>query len=105
MHTIGNHNIPRLELIMARWTDLHNPLHFAGYCLDPEFHAHDHVACPEALTDFFTMFDKIHGEASAESAKAQLDWKCFYKAKKGTVLSRETTWTNTTRTNTARGMV
>jgi hypothetical protein len=38
---------------MSRWTDLHNPLHGAGYCLDPEFHAHDHVACPEALTDFF----------------------------------------------------
>jgi len=59
---------------LARWTDLHNPLHGAGYCLDPEFHAHDHVACPEALTDFFTMCDKIHGEGSAGSAKAQLDW-------------------------------
>jgi hypothetical protein len=81
---------------MARWTD-HNPLHGAGYCLDPEFHAADHVACPEASTDFFTMCDKIHGEGSAESAKAQLDWKCFYKAKKGTMFSRETTWTNAAR--------
>jgi hypothetical protein len=69
----------------------------AGYCLDLELHAHDHVACPEALTDFFTMCDKIHGEGSAESSKAQLDWKCFYKAKKGTMFSRETTWTNATR--------
>ncbi len=24
-------------------------------------------ACPEALTDFFTLCDKIHGEGSAES--------------------------------------
>ena len=75
---------------MARWTDLHNALHSAGYCLDPEFHAHDHVACPEALTDVFTMCDKIHGEGSAESAKAQLDWQCCYKAKKGTMFSLET---------------
>ena len=49
---------------MARWTDLHNPLLGAGYCLDPEFHAHDHTACPEALTDFYTMCDKIHGEGA-----------------------------------------
>ena len=63
---------------MARWTDLHNPLHGAGYCLDPEFHAHDHTTCPEALTDFYTMCDKIHGEGSAESAKAQLDSQHFY---------------------------
>ncbi len=84
---------------MALWKGLHNPLHGAGYCLDPDFHAHDHVACPEALTDFFTMCDKIHGEGSAESAnlKAQLDWKCFYKAKKGTIFSRETIWKNAAR--------
>jgi hypothetical protein len=78
---------------MALWKGLHNPLHGADYCLDPEFHSHDHAACPEALTDFFTMCDKIHREGSAESsAKAQLDWKCFYKAKKGTIFSN---WTNT----------
>ena len=68
---------------MSRWEDLHNPLHGAGYCLDPEFHTHDHVACPEALADFFTMCDKVHGEDSPGSAKAQLDLQCFYKAKKG----------------------
>ena len=50
---------------MARWTDLHNPLHGAGYCLDPEFHSHDHTACAEALADLFTMCDKIHGAGSA----------------------------------------
>ncbi len=38
---------------MSRWEDLHNPLHGAGYCLDPEFHGHGHSACPEALADFF----------------------------------------------------
>jgi hypothetical protein len=37
------------------------------------------------------MCDKIHGEGSAESAKAQMDWQFFYKAKKGTLFSRETT--------------
>ncbi len=26
-----------------------------------------------------------------------MDWKCFYKAKKGTMFSRETTWTNAAR--------
>ena len=25
--------------------------------------------------------DKVHGAGSAESAKAQLDWSCAYKAK------------------------
>jgi hypothetical protein len=72
MNTVDNHNIPRLKSIMAQWTDLHNLLHGARYCLDQEFHAHDHVACPEALTNFSTMCDKIHGEGCAESAKAQL---------------------------------
>ena len=43
------------------------------------------------------MCDKIHGEGSAESAKAQLDWQYFNKAKKGTMFSRETTWTNAAR--------
>ena len=43
------------------------------------------------------MCDKIHGEGSAESAKAQLDWQYFYKAKKCTMFSRETTWTNAAR--------
>ena len=43
------------------------------------------------------MCDKIHGEGSAESAKAQLNWQYFYKAKKCTMFSRETTWTNTAR--------
>jgi hypothetical protein len=43
------------------------------------------------------MHDKIHGEGSAESAKAQLDWQYFHKVKKGTMLSRETTWTNAAR--------
>jgi hypothetical protein len=60
----------------------------------PEYHSHDHVACPEALTDFFTMCYKIHGEGSPGSAKAQLDWQWFYKVKKGPMFSRDTTWTN-----------
>ena len=79
---------------MAWWTDLHNPLHKAGYCLDPEFHAYDHITSPEALTDLCTMCEKIHGEGSAEHAKAQLHWQCFYKAKKGAMFSRDNTWTN-----------
>ena len=59
------------------------------YCLDPEFYAY-HTTCPEALTDLFTMCDKfhghtIHGKGSAESAKAQLDWQCFYKSRKGSM--------------------
>jgi hypothetical protein len=40
------------------------------------------------------MCDKIHGEGSPGSAKAQLNWQCFYKAKKCPMFSRDTTWTN-----------
>ena len=40
---------------MARWTDLYNPLHGAGYCLHPEFHAYNHTARTKALTDLYTM--------------------------------------------------
>ena len=65
----------------------------ARWCT-PEFHSHDHTACPEALADLFTMCDKIHGAGSAGSAKAQLDWQCYYKAKKGAMFARDTTWTN-----------
>ena len=46
---------------LQRWTDLHNSLHGAGYCLDHEFHSHDHSACPEALQNLFCMCDKVHG--------------------------------------------
>jgi hypothetical protein len=78
---------------MLIWEDLHNPLHGAGYCLDPDFNAHDHVACQQALTDFFTLCDKIHGEDtaqdSAESAKAKLDWQCTDKAMKGPIFSTD----------------
>ena len=40
------------------------------------------------------MCDKIHGEGSAESKKAELHWQCFYKAKKGAMFSRDNTWTS-----------
>ena len=39
---------------MAQWTDLHNLSHGAG-CRNPVFHAYDHITCPKALTDLFTM--------------------------------------------------
>ena len=54
----------------------------------------DHAISPEALTDFYTISDNFHRERSAESARAQLDWQCFYRAKKGAMFSRETIWTN-----------
>ena len=50
---------------MALWTDLYNPLHGSGYCLHPEFHAYNHTTRTKALTDLYTMWDKIHGEGSA----------------------------------------
>ncbi len=46
------------------------------------------VHVPRLWQTFFTMRNKIHSEGSAESAKAQLDWKRFYKAKKGPHLTR-----------------
>jgi hypothetical protein len=78
---------------LQRWTDLHSPLHGAGYCLDPEFNHHDHSACPEALNDFFAMCDRVHGQGSDASAKAQKDWHCAYKERTG-VLRNESTWKN-----------
>ena len=56
---------------MAQWTDLHIQLHGAGYCLYQEFHAYDHAIRTKALTDLYTMCDKVHWEGSAESVKAQ----------------------------------
>ena len=52
------------------------------------------VGVKEREMSYYTMCDKIHGEGSEASAKAQLDWQCFYKAKKGPMFSRETTWAN-----------
>ena len=49
---------------MARWTDLHNPLHGAAYCFNPDIHAYDHTTCPEALTDLYTICDKINCKAA-----------------------------------------
>ena len=49
-----------------------NPLHGAGYCLDPEFHSHDHSACPEALQDLFCMCDKVHGAGIRNQGKLSL---------------------------------
>ena len=69
---------------LQHWTDLHNPLHVAGYCLDPEFHSHDHSACAEALKDLFFMCNKVHGAGSAASAKV-------YNAG---ILQNETVWAN-----------
>ena len=56
-------------------------------------HTYDHTSCP-MLSDLYTICDRIFGEGSAESAKVQLDWKCFFKAKKGTMFSRDNRWTN-----------
>ena len=42
-------------------------------------HTYDHTSCP-MLSDLYTICDRIFGEGSAESAKVQLDWKCFFKA-------------------------
>ena len=59
---------------MAQWTDLHNLLHGAGNCLNPEFPSYDYIVttCTKALTDLYTvsMCDTNHGEGSTESAKA-----------------------------------
>ena len=37
---------------------------------------------------------EFHGEGSAESAMAHLDWKCCYKVKNVSMFSRETIWTS-----------
>jgi hypothetical protein len=84
---------------MQRWTDLHNPLHGAGYYLDHEFHSHDHFTCAETLKDHFFMCNKVHGTGSAASGChqprpiTQLDWSCVYQAKAG-ILQNETARTD-----------
>ena len=70
-----------------------NPLHGAGYCLDPEFHSQDHSACPGAFQDLVCTCDKVHGAGSQESGKAQPDWSCAYKAKAG-ILQKKKVWAN-----------
>ena len=39
------------------------------------------------------LYYKIYGEGIA-NLKAQLDWQCFYNAKKGAMFSRDNIWTN-----------
>ena len=55
---------------MQCWTDLHCQLHGVGYCLDTEFHSHDHYACTAALKDLFFMCDYVHWTGSVALAKA-----------------------------------
>ena len=47
------------------WTNLHNTLHEARYCLDPEFHSYYHSASAKVLKDCFSMCDKVYGTGSA----------------------------------------
>jgi hypothetical protein len=75
---------------MAWWTDLHNPLHGAGYCPDQESHVHDHVACPNALTDFL-LCATYFMEQAVLNYLPRHNWtgNVFYKVKKGPIFSRE----------------
>jgi hypothetical protein len=52
---------------LQKWKDLQNPLHGAGYCLDPEFHSHDHRLCTGFERPLLYVC-KVHGAGSAESA-------------------------------------
>ncbi len=91
--------VPRLvhNDIHAKWLqrcmDFHSQLHGAGYCLHPEYNIHDHFSCPEALHYLFVMCDRVHGQGTAASFKAQKDWHCSYKVRTG-FLGRKSTWTN-----------
>ena len=68
---------------MARWTNLHNPIHGAAFCLDPEYLWFDHqVGNAEAYGEFLTMCDLVHGEGSDEAAKCQVQYSA-YKRKQG----------------------
>ena len=60
--SIENLQSPFMKMV----AEVHNPLHGAGYCLDPEFHSDYHSVCPEALKDLFCMceLDKVHGAGS-----------------------------------------
>ncbi len=61
---------------MSRWTDLHNLLHDAGYCLDSEIHAQSQSSL--CLTKFTQ-------KAVLNLLKAQSDLQCFYKEKQAPI--------------------
>jgi len=77
-----------------RWKDLHNPLHGAGYLLDPEFHGKisEHVP-PECLNDLITMAERVFVNDSDAAAKAVRDWQVAYKEKQG-IFAKDLIWRN-----------
>ena len=62
---------------------MHNPLHRAAFCLDPEYHWFDHVkGNVEAYEEFLSMCDLVHGEGSNASALCIKQYAA-YKNKQG----------------------
>lgn len=71
------------RLFLKRWTDLHNPIHGAAFCLDPEYHDFEHqTGNPEAYADFVKMCDLVHGEGTKASALCLKQYS-MYKKRQG----------------------
>lgn len=80
--------------VRKRWTDLHNPLHGAGYLLDPEFHSKVLQHVPrDCLSDLMEVAAKIFGEDHDKAAVAVRDWQTAYKERKG-IFQRDLVWAN-----------
>jgi len=78
------------RLYTKRWTQLHNAVHGAAFCLDPEYHWFEHASNVEAYAEFLTMCDHVHGENSPEAAKCLVQYS-MYKDKRG-VFAHTSVW-------------
>ena len=49
------------ELCADRWAYFHDPVHSAGYCLNPRFHSHDHFGEDDVKGDFEDVICEYYG--------------------------------------------
>ena len=64
----------------SRWTQLHTPLHGAGFVLDPKFQMHEQSANNEVIGDFKKVCAQLLGIADGEVAYTQ---KTAYSNREG----------------------
>ena len=64
----------------SRWTQLHTPLHGAGFVLDPKFQMHKQSANNEVIGDFKKVCAQLLGTADGQVAYTQ---KTAYSNREG----------------------
>ena len=75
-----------------RWEDLHNEIHCAAFCLDPEYHYVDHSANADAIEGLISFAEKVLGEETPELHKAMEQFSS-YKNKEG-LFAHSVVWKN-----------